>query len=106
MAGTAIGLVVLWGLKAAEMHIPEEKAALLVLVTKSDGPAAADIRARLHRSGFRIAKFSETIVNTDDGFHTMHYNLRWRAKPQDTNVPAAVTELAHAEGVQKLQWKP
>lgn len=106
IAGTAIGVGVLWGLKALERHLDTEKSALLVIIATPEGPAADDIRVKLQGAGFRIAKFSETSVNTGDRHHAMRYSLRWRALPHDTAVPTAVSALAKADGVLQLQWKP
>jgi hypothetical protein len=72
----------------------------------AEGPAADDIRAKLQSAGFRIAKFSETRVNTGDRHHVMRCSLRWRALPHDTAVPSVVSALAKADGVLQLQWKP
>jgi len=106
VAGTAIGLAVLWGLKALERNIRVEKGATLVVIAAPDGLAAAAIRGRLEGAGFRVAKFSESHVNTGDRHRALRYSLRWSGLPQDTDVPSVVTALAKAEGVLQLQWKP
>jgi putative Mg2+ transporter-C (MgtC) family protein len=106
MAGTAIGLVVLWGLKELERRVPEERSAQLVIVTRAGGPKAADIRALLQRSGLRIATFGEIYVNTDDSYRTVRCDVRWRGLRRDTQVPQVVSDLAHTAGVLRLQWKP
>jgi putative Mg2+ transporter-C (MgtC) family protein len=106
MFGTAIGLAVLWGLKALETRVPQERSAQLVVVTKAEGPKAADVRSRLQHAGFRISRFSESYINNDDPYRTMRCNVRWRGLRNDTNVPAAVSHLADTPGVMQLQWKP
>jgi putative Mg2+ transporter-C (MgtC) family protein len=106
IVGTAIGVGVLWGLKALEKHLKTEKSALLVIIATPEGPAADVIRAKLQGAGFRIAKFSATCVNTGDRHHAMRCSLRWRGLPHDTAVPNVVSALAKADGVLQLQWKP
>jgi putative Mg2+ transporter-C (MgtC) family protein len=106
IVGTAIGVGVLWGLKALEGHLETEKSALLVVIATPERPAADDIRAQLQGAGFRIAKFSETCVNTGDPQHTLRCSLRWRGLPHDTALPSVVSTLAKADGVLQLQWKP
>ena len=106
IAGTAVGMAVLWGLKALEWHLRIEKSAVLVVIATPGGPNAGDVRGKLHGAGFRIVQFTETYVNGGDRYHTMRCGLRWRALPQDTVVPGVVTALAKADGVLQLQWKP
>jgi putative Mg2+ transporter-C (MgtC) family protein len=106
IVGTAIGVGVLWGLKILERHLQTEKSALLVMIATPEGPAADDIRAKLQGAGFRIARFSESCVNTGDRHHIMRCSLRWCGLPHDTAVPSVVTALAKAHGVLQLQWKP
>jgi putative Mg2+ transporter-C (MgtC) family protein len=104
--GTVLGLVVLWGLKALELRIPEQRSALLVLIATPSGPPSSEIRARLQRAGFRITKFSEEFANQNDRQRTIRLDVRWRALRQDTEVPAAIGELANSEGILRLQWQP
>jgi putative Mg2+ transporter-C (MgtC) family protein len=66
IVGTVVGVGVLWGLKFLEQHLQTEKRALLVMIATAEGPATDDIRAKLQGAGFRIAKFSESCVNTGD----------------------------------------
>ena len=106
IAGTAIGVGVLWGLKILERLLETEKSALLVIIATPEGPAADVIRAQLQGAGFRIAKFSETRVNIGDRHHAMRCSLRWRALPHDTAVPSIISAMAKADGVLQLQWKP
>jgi putative Mg2+ transporter-C (MgtC) family protein len=106
VVGTGIGLIVLWVLKELEGRVPEDRNALLVVVTRADGPTPADVRLLLQRSGFRISRFSEMYINTDDRLRKMRCNVRWRGLRHDTAVPPAVAGLANAQGVLRLQWRP
>ncbi len=106
MVGTGIGLVVLWGLKAVELYVPEYKSAILVVVASLEGPGASEVRTRLEAAGFRILRFSETYLNRGDRQRTIRCAVRWRALPRDTEVPEAVASLATADGVLQLHWKP
>jgi len=53
----------------------------------------------------RITRFSESYVNDDDRKRTIRCDVSWRAKRQDTELPAAIKELAEAGGVMQLQWR-
>ena len=104
ISGTAIGIAVLWSLKALEDHLSQDKTALLTVVAKPSGPDAAALRMLLQNAGLRIMDFKETFDNESDPHHTMTCHVRWRGLPHDTAVPAMVTGLAKADGVARLQW--
>jgi putative Mg2+ transporter-C (MgtC) family protein len=103
--GTVLGLAVLWGLEILERYLREDKHAVLVVIASHDGPAGADIRARLQRARIRITRFSESYVNGDDRRRTIRCDVSWRAMRQDTEVPVAIKDLAEAAGILRLQWK-
>jgi putative Mg2+ transporter-C (MgtC) family protein len=104
--GTALGLVVLWGLKAVERWLPTQKSALLILVADAEGPTASDLRGLLARAGFRVINFGETCVNGNHRRRTMRCHVRWRGAPHDTGTPNAITELAGVGGVLQMHWAP
>jgi putative Mg2+ transporter-C (MgtC) family protein len=106
IVGTAIGFAVLWGLKAIELFLPVHKRALLTIVAKQKGISAGELRARLRSADLRIASFGETFINGEDPQRTMHCQVRWRSSVHDSGVPGVIDELANAEGVAQLQWKP
>jgi putative Mg2+ transporter-C (MgtC) family protein len=106
MVGTVLGFVVLWGLRALELRIPELRSALLVMVVRPNGPTAAKLRRRLQGAGFRIAKLGEAFINTENSRRTLQCSIQWRALPGDTEVPEIVAELARSDGVLQLHWKP
>ena len=106
IAGTAIGLVALWGLKAVELRVPQQKTALLIVAARPDGPAAADIRAMLQHAGMSIAQFGETVVNYGHPHRTIRCDVRWRGLRRDTEMPSAISALSHADGVLRVVWKP
>ena len=88
-----------------ERYLHEDKHALLVVIANQDGPAGADIRARLQRARIRIARFSESYVNDGERKRTIRCDVTWRAIRQDTEVPAAIKDLAEAGGVLQLRWR-
>jgi len=103
---TAIGLAVLWGLKAVEQFLAAEKAAQVSLVANSNGPSSSFVRGRFERAGFRVVKLDETFDNREDRSRTIRCHVRWRSRPHDVDVPAVIAELAKTDGVLRLQWKP
>jgi putative Mg2+ transporter-C (MgtC) family protein len=106
IAGTAIGLAVLWGLKLVERAIPREKTAWLIVAARPQALPEAKLRAHLQSAQLRITSFGESFVNGEDARHTMRCQVRWRCLPHDTAVPDAIADLARSEGIERLQWKP
>jgi putative Mg2+ transporter-C (MgtC) family protein len=106
IAGTVIGLAVLWGLKAIEVILSEEKAASLIIVVKPGSLSADELRARLEHAHLRMTSFGETVLNGENAHRTMRCQVRWRASRRDTSMPGVINELARAEGVTQLQWQP
>jgi putative Mg2+ transporter-C (MgtC) family protein len=105
IAGTAIGVAALWGLKELEERIAVAKSAQLVMTAGPNGPSTDDVRIKLQDAGLRIVKFSETLVNGGDRQRTTRWNVQWRGLPRDTSMPAIVEVLAKTDGVVQLQWK-
>ncbi len=105
-AGTVIGLAVLWGLKAIERVMPEEKAAGLTVVARPEALSANELRRRLEHAQLRVVSFGESFANGDTPRRTLQCQVRWYALRRDTAVPAVIGDLAGANGVEQLHWKP
>jgi putative Mg2+ transporter-C (MgtC) family protein len=105
IAGTVIGVAVLWGLKAVEERIAVAKSALLVMTTATNGPTSDDIRGKLLDGGLRVVKFGEILVNGGDRHRTTQWTVEWRGLPHDTSVPHVIEVLAKTDGVSQLEWK-
>jgi putative Mg2+ transporter-C (MgtC) family protein len=104
-AGTALGLLVLWGLKWIELSIMQQQHATLVLVFTSEGPNENQLRSTLGTAG--VAIDSCDVIHLDQAQRTrLQFQVSWRGRRKDTRAPAFVDELAHHQGVLKLQWKP
>lgn len=98
---TALGCIVLWGMKPLEDYMTKEHDARLVLTTDRSGPAEEEIRARLRASALEV-----TMVKLVLGTSSREYTFRVRelSKSSQNGVPLAVEELASRPGVSDLQW--
>jgi putative Mg2+ transporter-C (MgtC) family protein len=104
-AGTGLGLVVLWGLKWLELNITQLQRATLVLVSTREGPGEDQLRNTLGSAG--VAIDSCDVIHLDQAQRTrLQCQVSWRGRRMETRSPAFVDELAHHQGVLKLQWKP
>lgn len=90
IAGTLLGLAVLWGLKLLEQQVPEDKTALLWW--SSQIPAGR--RAVMSTRGYQRRWPTRHAMRCASG-----------ALRQDTEVPAPIRDLAATQGVLQLQWK-
>jgi putative Mg2+ transporter-C (MgtC) family protein len=102
LTATGLGLLVLWGLRLAEHHLPHRARARLTI--SADGRLSEDeLQARLGAGGFQIASFQMTY----DG--PGHYTLEALVHSVDrrggaSQPPLLFTELARTPGVTKAVW--
>jgi putative Mg2+ transporter-C (MgtC) family protein len=100
--GTALGLMVLSGMKLVEDRMKQDHQARLTIAVASSSPEES-IRAILESHGFAIAAVSvATAAETTEST----YELRWRAKPYAATVPEPIRALLTREGVIRAIWAP
>jgi putative Mg2+ transporter-C (MgtC) family protein len=100
---TALGTVVLWGLKWLERYIPHELRAELILIATQDGPTSDEVVEMIHGAGYQIT--GEAVHHHDSGRET-RYDLRWSGPRFGLRPPAFVAGLATKPGVHDVKWRP
>jgi putative Mg2+ transporter-C (MgtC) family protein len=100
-----LGLVVLWGLKWLEQRTKRERRAGLTVVTSMDGPSEKDIQAYILASKDAVSPHAIAYRWSTD-YRRFAFDIEWRARSNDTSIPAFVDELAKASGVLRVEWKP
>lgn len=105
LAGAALGIFVLSGLKFVEHRLTRERRGSLSIVTTLAGPAENEIRIALENQGFGILSCA---FGSTGGTQTqeLRCDLHWRAKPEETSVPEIVRLLAARDGVTRVDWTP
>lgn len=109
LVGASLALVVLVGLKFIETRIKQDQQGRLVIVAGPAGPKEDEIRAILQNDGFRISSCAfgtAAAFATDTGKYQLSCELKWRARPDETKVPAAVRQLTACEGVIRVAFSP
>jgi putative Mg2+ transporter-C (MgtC) family protein len=96
-AGTAIGALVLTGLKWIEDRIAQERTGTLLIVTALSGPDEDEIRATLRDRGFRIAACA-LAVDADAQRNRLKCELRWRSTDGTDRIPDPVYQLRAGRG--------
>jgi putative Mg2+ transporter-C (MgtC) family protein len=99
---TAVGCLVLWGMKWLESFMVMEHYARLVLTVDDTGPTEAEIRQRLRDSSIEIIDANLAI-----GERSREYtlNVREQGKPSSNTIPSVVEELGRQKGVCTVQWR-
>ncbi len=99
---TAIGFLVLWGLKWVEGFMVVEQYAKLVLTIDDGGPTEGEIRKRLHDSAIDII---DTNLTISERWREYTLNVRELGKPPHSTIPPVVEEFGRQDGVRAVQWQ-
>jgi putative Mg2+ transporter-C (MgtC) family protein len=101
----AIGMVVLWGLKWLEQILPQSRQATLTLTVGPGGPTEEDFRRSVLAEGFRIVSLG-VVYDIVEGRSKILCEVRWWARPAETQEPSFLKGLARLPGVSRLEWSP
>jgi putative Mg2+ transporter-C (MgtC) family protein len=103
LVGTALGIVVLPGLKILEKHIKQERA--VELFVQWDGKTIDEdaIRAAISQAGLRISRTSAKYGGVGNA-RELRYVLAQRSYLTDHEVPSALRDLACKGGIMRLEW--
>jgi putative Mg2+ transporter-C (MgtC) family protein len=101
----ALGLFVLWCLKWFENRMHQDRAAQLLLMVDGSGPHDEDVRRALGDNHYQVTP--GTVVYLEGGeTRETTYRVRWRARNDVPPEPSALSALAQATGVRRLEWRP
>jgi putative Mg2+ transporter-C (MgtC) family protein len=131
LIGMGIGFIVLAGFKAVENRMDQEHRGKLSIVSDLSGPTEGEIRRVLEADGFQCVSSSLTykpahnardsssatetrervegsalITNQTAPGRELAFELQWRAKPFESDIPQAINMLAERPGVCRLDWTP
>ncbi|HVV95327.1 MAG TPA: MgtC/SapB family protein, partial [Hyphomicrobiales bacterium] len=92
VAGLALGLIVLWGLRFAERLMKQERHASLTVTCDGSvaAPSEADLRGRLEAAGLKVASAASHYGVAAQ--RTLTFDVRWLAL-EDTPIPPIVDAL-------------
>jgi putative Mg2+ transporter-C (MgtC) family protein len=105
LVALALGLIALWCLRWAEHLIPQDRRGTLLLNVDAAGPTDADIQTLLFEDQYRI--MSSTVAYIDRAQNReASFNVTWRGRLDDNDMPSFLPVLARQQGVLRLEWKP
>ncbi|WP_250453991.1 MgtC/SapB family protein [Caballeronia sp. ATUFL_M2_KS44] len=100
--GLALGIVVLWFMKAVEMRIPRDRQAELKIVYER-GPFSMETLAESMRAyGCSLAAIAGSAGANGNRVEE-RFKVKWRAAPNSLDVPPFV-EAASVAGVETVEW--
>jgi putative Mg2+ transporter-C (MgtC) family protein len=100
--GTAIGVLVLWGLKWVEGVMTIDRYAKLSVTVEDGGLSEHDIRARLQDSEIGVVNVSVTAT---EPLRDYSLDVRELRRSSDVAIPRVVEELSRETGVRSVQWR-
>jgi putative Mg2+ transporter-C (MgtC) family protein len=105
IAGVAIGILILSGLKRLEAYFLEVHRATLVLSAAIDRLSETAVLAKIAESGLRPVS-SALQLDRESGTWSLRCDVHWTARSRHAPRPAIVDELSHLPGIICLQWTP
>ncbi len=101
-AATALGLLVLWGLKWFEDLMPVQQQARLAVTVDQTGPSEGEICGRLAGGAIEVRGI---WFATDGQLRTYTINVRELRAFADGTIPPPIEELSRQPGVKSLRWE-
>jgi putative Mg2+ transporter-C (MgtC) family protein len=99
---TAVGAIVLWGLRWIENIMSVEHHASLAVTIDQGGPKDDEIRRQLAAAAITVRKIS---VRSGSGVRTLTLNVSQSRRRSEPAVPAIIEELTRRSGVIALEWR-
>jgi putative Mg2+ transporter-C (MgtC) family protein len=101
---TAIGFVVLWGLRRFESRIEHFQIAELKIAAAEDRISVQELRGRLTAARMHVKSLSVTHFKSEHRTR-VEFEVRWPGSTGNADIPPLVSELERLPGILKLEWK-
>ncbi|KMZ13684.1 Mg(2+) transport ATPase protein C [Candidatus Burkholderia humilis] len=102
VVGLALGIVVLWGMKAVEQRIPREHRAILTLTYEQGRFSRATLDESMQACGCRLMHVAGSMKHAQQCTE-QRFEVRWHGLPDTHDVPPFM-EAALAAGASELHW--
>ena len=101
---TALGFMVLYGMRRFERSIEHYQLADLSLTIAGNQLSPRDLRARLEQARFRIKSIS-VLHDLSEQCKTYDCRARWPSSNGNADIPEVLAELERLPGLVRLDWK-
>jgi len=105
IAGFALGMLVLSGLRWFDYTMKQEQHGILFLTTESDEPREQAIRANVQKAGYKIIGVSSVVCDNQTRKRVLEFKVQWRSEPNKVDVPPFLGDLLSDPHVVTAQWK-
>jgi putative Mg2+ transporter-C (MgtC) family protein len=105
IAATALGVLVLSGLRWFDYHMKQEQHGILYLTTERDQPNQEAIRATVQQAGYKIIGLSSITCDNQTQKRQLELKVQWRAAPHDVDEPPFLKDLERDPHVATALWK-
>jgi putative Mg2+ transporter-C (MgtC) family protein len=99
---TAVGVVVLWGLRWVENIMSFEQHASLAITLDQNGPDEDEIRGRLEAASITVRNVS---LRSGSGIRAFTLNVSRARRRSEAVIPAVLKELSRQSGVTGIEWR-
>lgn len=99
---TAVGVVVLWGLRWVENIMSFEQHASLAITLDQNGPDEDEIRGRLEAASITVRNIS---LRSGSGIRAFTLNVSRARRGSQASIPAVLKELSRQSGVTGIEWR-
>jgi putative Mg2+ transporter-C (MgtC) family protein len=105
LAGLALGMVVLWGLKSVEQRIRQHLRGTFVINLASDGPSEEETRGVIQNDGCRLIAWG-VAYSPRDRRRLFRGEVALMGRRDNTEAPGFIGDLAQRPGVLNVSWEP
>jgi putative Mg2+ transporter-C (MgtC) family protein len=106
LAGVALGLAVLWGLKPIEGRWKQDCHARFTVVFEEEALDEQELSRRLAADGYQASAWALTDCKRPSPRRKLCCDVRWRCHPTRMYSPGWLKELSEDSRVSKVDWKP
>jgi putative Mg2+ transporter-C (MgtC) family protein len=106
VAGLALGVGILWGLKSLEARLQEDRRGMLTVAADANTPTDEQLRNNVQAAGYSVTSWHVTFrAGSTSARRTVRCEIRWRGPRTDDHAPVFVGQLAGTPGVRAVRWK-
>ncbi len=99
----ALALIVLWCLKWIEQRTSQDRRGTLKLITTEDGVTDQEVQAILTAAKVKVRSVGITFIPAQE--RELTYEVWWRDRKDENQLPPAVEKLSSVRGLVKLDWQ-
>ena len=105
MIALALGLGVLWGVKAIEEHWTQVHVGTLTVVSRDNGPDEFQILEQVAAGGGKLTGWSKLSYQKTDGCREHTSRVTWKICPSRPQPPPFLQTLSKTPGVVQVDWE-